>query len=130
MANSKKKPLCEGGETKAITHSNLEEFIKLFFEACLTEGKEQVAWIRKGIERIVPFQIVSMLVWDEIEMRVSGEKIVDVEKLKSITEYENCSAQTKQIKFFWNIMDRMSDQDKVLYLRFVWGRSRLPLELK
>jgi hypothetical protein len=33
-----------------------------------------------------------MLVWDEIEMRVSGEKIVDVEKLKSITEYENCSA--------------------------------------
>ena len=40
MENSKKKPLCEGGETKAITHSNLEEYIKLFFEARLTEGKE------------------------------------------------------------------------------------------
>jgi len=40
MENSKKKPLCEGGETKAIIHSNLEEYIKLFFEARLTEGKE------------------------------------------------------------------------------------------
>jgi hypothetical protein len=40
MASSKKKALCEGGEGRAITHNNLEEYIRLFFEARLTEGKE------------------------------------------------------------------------------------------
>ena len=79
--------------------------------------------------RIVPSQIVSMLQWDEIETRVAGEKIVDIDKLKGITNYENCTASTKQVKFFWNIMGRMSEEDKSLYLKFVWGRSRLPSEL-
>jgi len=36
-----------------------------------------------------------MLSWDEIEQRVTGEKIVDVERLKSITEYNGCSVSTK-----------------------------------
>jgi len=43
------------------------------------------------MERIVPLNVVSMLSCDEIDQRVAGEKIVDVEKLKSITEYENCT---------------------------------------
>lgn len=71
-----------------------------------------------------------MLEWEEIEIRVSGEKTVDVEKLKSITEYENCSASTKQVKWFWNIMSRMTEADKCNYLRFVWGRSRMPSDLQ
>lgn len=55
-------------------------------------------------------------------------KTVDVEKLKSITEYHSCNADTKVIKMFWKVFEEISDEDKTLYLKFVWGRSRMPFD--
>jgi len=31
---------------------------------------------------------------------------------------------------FWNVMKTLSEEEKTLYLKFVWGRSRLPMNLK
>jgi len=75
---------------------------------------------------IVPKTIVNILSSEEVEIRAAGNKTTDVEKLKSITEYRNCSENTKVVKMFWNVMSRMSEEDKTLYLKFVWGRQRLP----
>jgi hypothetical protein len=30
---------------------------------------------------------------------------------------------------FWNVMKTLTDEEKTLYLKFVWGRSRLPMNL-
>ena len=75
---------------------------------------------------IVPKSIVNILSWEEVEIRAAGTKTTDVEKLKSITEYRNCTENSKVVKMFWNVMSRMSEEDKTLYLKFVWGRQRLP----
>lgn len=29
---------------------------------------------------------------------------------------------------FWRVIELLSDEEKQLYLKFVWGRSRLPYE--
>jgi len=83
-------------------------------------------WIAEGMEIIIPKTIVNILSWEEVEIRAAGNKTTDVEKLKSITEYRNCTEQSKVVKMFWNVMSRMSEEDKTLYLKFVWGRQRLP----
>jgi hypothetical protein len=57
-------------------------------------------------------------------------KEIPTDKLKGITYYCGCSEDTKQVKWFWNVFDRMSDEDRTLYLKFAWGRSRLPFDLK
>jgi hypothetical protein len=75
---------------------------------------------------IIPKTIVNILSWEEVEIRAAGSKTTDVEKLKSITEYRNCTENTRVVKLFWNVMSRMSEEDKTLYLKFVWGRQRLP----
>jgi E3 ubiquitin-protein ligase HERC2 len=31
------------------------------------------------------------------------------------------------ITWFWQAMNRFSNDERILYLKFVWGRSRLPL---
>ena len=31
------------------------------------------------------------------------------------------------IKYFWLAMEKFSNEERILYLKFVWGRSRLPL---
>ena len=70
-----------------------------------------------------------MLDWEEIEIRAVGEKTVDIEKLKKITDYESCSETTPIIKLFWEVFEEMSEENKALYLKYVWGRQRLPSDL-
>lgn len=100
----------------------MEEFISLLCEKRFSEGLQQIKWIREGMNIIIPQNIVSFVNWNEVEDRCAGNKVVDVEKLKSITVYRNCTENTKVCKLFWNVMARLSEEDKTLYLKFVWGR--------
>ena len=82
-----------------------------------------------GIEKVVPLSIFSFLTPDEVDDRVCGVKQLDIDRLKSITEYESCSEDNKHVKWLWKILERMEPDDQTLYLRFTWGRARLPVEL-
>lgn len=55
-------------------------------------------------------------------------KILDIEKLKGITEYYSCHKDSKVVKWFWEILADASQEDQTLYLKFAWGRSRLPYD--
>jgi hypothetical protein len=78
-----------------VTKDNYEKFIKLMLQKRFEEGREQMSWIKEGIRLIIDMNIMSMLSWEEVEVRSAGEKIVDINVLKSITEYSNCSASDK-----------------------------------
>lgn len=80
--------------------------------------------------KIVPRSTFNMLDWEEIEIRAVGEKTVDPEKLKKITTYCSCSENSPIVKLFWQVFEEMSEEDKALYLKYVWGRQRLPSDLK
>jgi len=80
--------------------------------------------------KIVPRSTFNMLDWEEIEIRAVGEKTVDPEKLKKITTYQSCSENSPIVKLFWEVFEEMSEEDKALYLKYVWGRQRLPSDLK
>lgn len=53
---------------------------------------------------------------------------MDIDKLKKITQYSCCDEDNKVVKWFWNVLERMSDEDRSAYLKFVWGRARLPID--
>jgi CRISPR/Cas system-associated endonuclease Cas1 len=71
---------------------------------------------------ITPRNVLAMLNWEEIEIRAVGEKTVDIEKLKKITIYSGCSESTPVVKLFWQVFEEMSEENKGLYLKYVWGR--------
>jgi E3 ubiquitin-protein ligase HERC2 len=58
---------------------------------------------------------------------VCGKVEVDVGLLKSVTEYSACSANDRHIRFFWQVMEEFTNEERSALLRFTWGRSRLPL---
>jgi hypothetical protein len=31
---------------------------------------------------------------------------------------------------FWNVIRRLTEEQRAMYLKFVWGRSRLPLNME
>lgn len=45
-----------------------------------------------------------------------------------MTVYRDCNESHEIVKKFWKILSSSSNEDKILYLKFVWGRTRLPLK--
>jgi hypothetical protein len=47
-----------------------------------------MAAVKEGIDYVIPLGICQMLNWKQLEIRATGNKSLDLEKLKSITRYE------------------------------------------
>ena len=63
-------------------------------------------------------------------MLVCGKPILDVELLKENTVYRGFNENDTVIAYFWKCIEEFSTEERASYLRFVWGRSRLPLTSK
>ena len=63
------------------------------------------------------------------DTRATGEKTIDLEKLRSITSY-NVEDNNPIVSRFWNALEKMTDDERASYLKFVWGRNRLPASLE
>ncbi len=58
---------------------------------------------------------------------MSGESEVDVAFLKSQTRYEGFAGPDDVIVArFWRVFGTLSNHDRAQYVRFAWGRARLP----
>ncbi len=127
LSNGQEVELKRGGSEITVTGANLEEYIELVKKVRLEEGKEQYDAIRRGINYIVPSYFLKLLTWRELEFKVCGRKEIETEALKAITSYSGGDASCTTAKFFWKVFEEFSYDERALYLRFVWGRSRLPL---
>lgn len=84
--------------------------------------------IRAGLETQLPPASLALLRWDELERMVCGSPTVDIELMKSACEYASCSASDEHVVWFWEVMETdFTEEDRKAFLRFAWGRSRLPL---
>jgi len=130
LSNGVQVPLCANGETKKVTKQNLNEFIELVLKIRFNEAHEQVTAIQDGIRMVLKdLTIMQLMDWQAMEARCCGEKTINVDRLKSITSYPYCSDDHRIIPRFWRVFDRFTEEEKSLYLKFVWGRSRLPMDL-
>ena len=74
--------------------------------------------------------LLSYLTPAAIEIRACGSKQLEVESLRAITTYQNCSEDHEIVQRFWRVFESFSYEERALYLKFVWGRNRLPIDTK
>merc|ERR1711881_251573 len=103
------------------------EFAELVEKRRIHEADAQIALVRQGLATVVPVDLLGLWGWHELEREVCGDPSLDVDELKSHTRYEMLNADSPEVKHMWEALREFSDEDKALFLRFVWGRSRLPL---
>lgn len=85
--------------------------------------------IDRGLATQIPRHFLKLFTASELKVIVVGRADINVGLLKLNTEYgEGFTEQSSAIQFFWNVLNSFSDEERELYLKFVWGRSRLPLE--
>jgi len=117
----------EGGRDVAVTFANRDEYVQLCVQARLNEADQQINAIRKGLHAVVPAYLLGLFSWFDLEMLVCGNAQIDVDALRKHTLYRGLSAGSPLVKNFWRAMESFNTEERQMFLRFVWGRSRLPV---
>lgn len=120
-------PLIPQGENQEVTFANRKQYVDMVLGYRLHEFDKQAAAIREGLATIVPLSLLSLFTAEELEEMVCGKAEIDTNLLQSIAEYSGCSANDEHIVNFWQIMHAFNNEERSAFVRFTWGRSRLPL---
>ncbi|CAK4695727.1 unnamed protein product [Aphanomyces euteiches] len=119
--------LVPGGKQVRVTWDDKEEYATAVEAYRLTEFKPVCQDIARGLATIVPLPTLALLTWRDLAILTCGKATVDIELLKRRTTYgDGCAATDPHIGFFWDVLREFTDVQKSAFLRFVWGRSRLP----
>jgi len=120
-------PLIENGENIQLTVDNKDLFISKLIQYKLNEFNTQLTAIKHGLSSVIPLPVLSVVHWEELELLVCGKAKIDGKLLKANTVYEGCAETDPFIQYFWEVFnDRFTDQDRSDFIKFVWGRARLP----
>ncbi|KAL1138806.1 hypothetical protein AAG570_008868, partial [Ranatra chinensis] len=111
---------------RRITMSNRHEYIKLALNYRIHEFDEQVTAVREGMAKVVPVPLLSLFSGYELETMVCGSPDIPLNLLKSVATYKGVDVTSSLVQWFWEVMEEFSNQERSLFLRFVWGRTRLP----
>eukprot|EP00730_Choanoeca_flexa_P003867 TRINITY_DN11527_c0_g1_i1.p1 TRINITY_DN11527_c0_g1~~TRINITY_DN11527_c0_g1_i1.p1 ORF type:complete len:940 (+),score=249.24 TRINITY_DN11527_c0_g1_i1:157-2976(+) len=121
--------LLPGGADKEVTEDNKREFVRLMVEWRLVKSCEkQMRGLLAGLNEVVPLQQLSIFTPKELQYLISGSQEYDLEDWKNHTEYKGYRATDEVIVWFWEVVAQMDDEDKIKFLQFCTGSSRVPLE--
>ncbi|XP_044262446.1 E3 ubiquitin-protein ligase HERC2 isoform X2 [Tribolium madens] len=111
---------------KRITFENRLEYVRLALNFRLHEFDEQIKAVRDGMSKVVPVPLLSLFSGYELETMVCGSPDIPLNLLKSVATYKGIDSSAPLIQWFWEVMEEFTNQERSLFLRFVWGRTRLP----
>lgn len=126
VSNGEEVPLVSDSE-KLVTYEDRFEYCRLVKEKRMEENKAQIDAIRQGLTQVVPSEVLNLLTWQELELKVCGNPDVSVEALKKSSRYESGLSETSsEVKTMWEALEKFSNDDRSRFLRFITGRRRLP----
>ena len=83
-----------------------------------------------GLSAVLPLELFPLFTDQELEELLCGRREVDVDLLEQCTEYEEVDENSPHVKFLWEVLRDMTSEERTLFLRFVWARSRMPNSAK
>ncbi|KAE8617137.1 hypothetical protein XENTR_v10008991 [Xenopus tropicalis] len=125
-ADGKMVPIIPGGNSIPLTFSNRKEYVDRAIDYRLHEMDRQVAAVREGMSWIIPVPLLSLLTARQLEQMVCGMPEISVDVLKKVVRYREVDEQHQLVQWFWQTLEEFSNEERVLFMRFVSGRSRLP----
>jgi len=121
--------LIPNGRNIAVTDANKIDYIRLISHHRLTSAiRSQIDNFLEGFHDLVPAELVSMFSPPELELLISGLPDIDIDELRMQTEYVQYRATDNSILWFWDVLYAFSREDKAMFLQFVTGTSKVPLD--
>lgn len=125
-ADNRVVELVPNGTNLPVTFSNRCEYADLVEQYRLHEYDREIEALVQGMTKVIPAKLLACFTGAELEFMVCGTPEIDIDLLERCTEYSGCSADQTHILWFWKVLRSFSHEERSTFLRFVWGRSRLP----
>ncbi|KAL0221363.1 hypothetical protein RCL1_001217 [Eukaryota sp. TZLM3-RCL] len=128
LVNGQERELIPNGANKSVTFETRHEFAELACAALLTQFDQHVATIKEGLGQVVPAHLFPLLTWQDMETLVCGDPEISIEQLQKIANYSkgSLSPNSPYVRMFWAVLESFTQKQRQAFLRFVWGRTRLP----
>ena len=126
LSDNRVKPLTRNGQHISVDHTNVQDYLLLAKKRRLEESKSAIASIIRGFACVVPLSVVrSLYTWNQLENEVCGVSELNVERLKTHTSWP-AGLDASVEKIFWEVLHSFDAKQSANFLRFCWGRTRLP----
>ncbi|CAM9132749.1 unnamed protein product [Phaeothamnion confervicola] len=118
--------LVPSGRNVPVTYASRMAYCALLERHVLGEMEEPLAAIARGMAGIMPPAALQLLTWRELETLVCGDPVFDLEFWRAHTTYSGYAADDPTVRYFWEVIASLSPEEQSGFVRFAWGRSRLP----
>ncbi|XP_078688080.1 putative E3 ubiquitin-protein ligase HERC1 isoform X3 [Branchiostoma floridae x Branchiostoma belcheri] len=122
-------PIIPGGRSIPLTFHNRKEYVERALQYRLHEIDRQVSAVREGMAWIVPVTLLSLQTARHLESMVCGMPDISVDILKKVVRYREIDDNHHLVQWFWQTLEQFSNDERILFMRFVSGRSRLPANI-
>jgi hypothetical protein len=128
--NTEHIDLCEKGRDRDVTDENKTEYVELLSQYRLQFGTlQQMEAIVDGISITVPLTMLQEFDVREIELLVNGREEIDVDEIRAYTIFQGkFNEQHRIVLWLWQILRAFEPKERSLFLQFVTGAPRLPLD--
>jgi len=118
------------GRSGPVAPEDAAEFLEALVRSRLKYDGAGVEALRAGMSLVVPTELLQLWTWRDLQRSICGDRRFDIAALRAHTVYTNCQAGDATVKMLWSALEGFSDAERAQFLRFVWGRARLPLSLE
>jgi hypothetical protein len=117
-----------GGAAIAVTHANRRAYADAVRRYRLHQADGAARLVREGLGTVVPLHLLSLWSGPELEHAIAGDPVIDIARLRAHAKYESpLSASSREVQLLFDLLEECTPRQRSLFLKFVWGRSRLPL---
>nr|XP_008005674.2 E3 ubiquitin-protein ligase HACE1 isoform X7 [Chlorocebus sabaeus]XP_037857001.1 E3 ubiquitin-protein ligase HACE1 isoform X7 [Chlorocebus sabaeus] len=120
-------PLKPGGGSILVTQNNKAEYVQLVTELRMTRAiQPQINAFLQGFHMFIPPSLIQLFDEYELELLLSGMPEIDVSDWIKNTEYTSgYEREDPVIQWFWEVVEDITQEERVLLLQFVTGRYKL-----
>lgn len=123
------RDLKPNGRNIPVTEDQKHEYVRLVCQEKMTGAiRKQLHAFLEGFYEIIPKRLISIFNEQETELLLSGLPNIDIDDLKSNTEYHKYQSTSLQIQWFWRALRSFDQADRAKFLQFVTGTSKVPLQ--
>ncbi|UYV63318.1 WWP1 [Cordylochernes scorpioides] len=117
----------DGAEIQ-LSEANKEEYLRLITEwRCSRGQEEQTASFLDGFSEVMPLEWLQYFDEKELELVLCGMQEIDIDDWEKNTIYKNYTNLSQQIVWFWQLVRRMTNEERARLLQFVTGTCRIPM---
>ncbi|XP_044734681.1 E3 ubiquitin-protein ligase HECW2 isoform X2 [Chrysoperla carnea] len=124
------RELKPGGRNMPVTEKNKKEYLERVVRWRLERGvAEQTESLVRGFYEVVDPRLVSVFDARELELVIAGTAEIDLCDWRNNTEYRSgYHDQHPVVQWFWQAIERFSNEQRLRLLQFVTGTSSIPYE--